>query len=62
MPPVFREAHLELLHRKTEISLGALLEATRRTNSSRTPAISAGGSLERSTVKTPEFISTPRSR
>lgn len=29
MPPVFREAHLELLHRKTGISLCALLEAAR---------------------------------
>ena len=29
MPPVFRETHLELLHRKTGISLGCLLEAAR---------------------------------
>jgi hypothetical protein len=29
MPPVFRETHLELLHRKTGISLGTLLEAAR---------------------------------
>jgi hypothetical protein len=29
LPPVFRETHLELLHRKTGISLGTLLEAAR---------------------------------
>ncbi|HLW46140.1 MAG TPA: CHC2 zinc finger domain-containing protein [bacterium] len=29
MPPVFRETHLELLHRKTGISFGTLLEAAR---------------------------------
>jgi hypothetical protein len=29
MPPVFRETHLELLHRKTGISIGTLLEAAR---------------------------------
>jgi len=29
MPPVFRETHFELLHRKTGISLGTLLEAAR---------------------------------
>jgi hypothetical protein len=29
MPPVFREIHLELLHRKTGLSLGTLLEAAR---------------------------------
>jgi hypothetical protein len=29
MPPVFREIHLERLHRKTGISFGTLLEAAR---------------------------------